>query len=295
MGFLVHLVVFAAVNALLVLLWAVGEQDISTMDALTDPVAAARDHDFWPLWVIAPWAAALVIHLAIAVQVHRLRQRRRRRAWLEAKRARRAGQVPAAAAQPVIPSRRWVVALFTDVVGSSGLAESLGDDEWSEIIGHHRRAVRACLAAHGGAEVGTQGDGFLLRFDRPAEAVRCAVDLQRGFEADREAGRFTPPVRIGLHAGEAVGADDGDLIGRALNVASRVMALAGPGEIMVTEPVADQLGPDVVMEDRGLQELRGIGQHRHLLAIQWREEELPRAEDVLGPEDAALPKNENTF
>ena len=269
MGLVIHAVTYLAVNALLVVVWAaLGGSDWSIGEVLSSPVTATREEGFWPLWVIAPWGVLLAIHATVTFEL--ARRRRRRRARRDARHPRRIGSAPPLLDPP--PRRRWITALFTDVVGSSQLAETLGDEEWSEVIAAYRRRVRTLLATHGGSEVGTQGDGFLIRFDHPEDAVRCAIALQRRFDVDREAGRFTPGVRMGLHAGEAMGADDGDIIGRSLNVASRVMSLAGPGEILVTEPVADHVGPSVALEDRGLQELRGIGQTRHVLAVRWRDE-----------------------
>jgi class 3 adenylate cyclase len=284
-GLVIHASTYIAVNALLVLIWAVrGDSDWSIGEALSSPISATRSEGFWPLWVIAAWGVLLAVHTAVAVQTGRVRRRRRRRARRDARRHR-----PISPAPPVepLPRRRWVAVLFTDVVGSSQLAETLGDEEWSDVVAAYRSVVRAVLHANGGSEVGTQGDGFLLRFDHPDDAVRCAIALQRRFDAERQADRFTPQVRMGLHAGEAVGAEEGDIIGRSLNVAARVTSLAGSGEILVTEPVADYLGPGVALEDRGLQELRGIGQTRHVLAVHWREDDsdLPLADDRLREPD----------
>jgi class 3 adenylate cyclase len=281
-GLVIHTATYVAVNALLVLIWAVGgSSDRSIGEALSSPASASRNEGFWPLWVIASWGVLLAIHAAVAVQVGRGRRRRRRRARSDARRARPISPGPSPLEGP--PRRRWVAALFTDIVASSHLAETLGDEKWSEVIDAYRRVVRATLVAHSGSEVGTQGDGFLLRFDHPDDAVRCAIALQRRFDADRQEGRFTPQVRMGLHAGEALGADKGDIIGRSLNVAARVTSLADPGEILITEPIADHLGPGVALEDRGLQELRGHGQTRHVLAVRWREDDgdRRRADDRL--------------
>ena len=170
---------------------------------------------------------------------------------------------------PIPTGRHWVAVMFTDIVGSTDLTETLGDDTWLEILGSHRTVVRACLTDHQGTEVGTQGDGFLVRFDTPTAAVGCAVAIQRKLADTRTAGAFTPEVRIGVHAGEAVGGD-GDLVGRVINLASRVTAAAEPGEILVTEPVADHLPPGIRLDDRGLRPLKGIAQPRHLLAVVWR-------------------------
>jgi class 3 adenylate cyclase len=277
-GFVVHLVAYVAVNVVFVLVWAAaGDADHSITEALRDPVGALRHDGFWPLWIISGWGALLAVHAAVAAKLRQVRRRRRRRdrairrhdARVEARAAASRQRSPAS---PVGTGRRWVVALFTDVVDSTGLAEALGDDEWNEILLAHRRTVRQLVAEHRGAEVGTQGDGFLVRFDDPADGVACAIALQRRFEEQRGSGAFAPPVRMGLHAGEAVGVEDGDLVGRMVNLASRVTAVARAGEIVVTEPVADQLGADVVLRDNGLHTLKGVERPRHLLSVEWRPE-----------------------
>ncbi|MGH8983976.1 MAG: adenylate/guanylate cyclase domain-containing protein, partial [Acidimicrobiia bacterium] len=174
---------------------------------------------------------------------------------------------------PSTPSRQWVAVMFTDIANSTALAETLGDDEWTRVLARYRGLVRAAFAARDGTEVGTQGDGFLGRFASPAEAVQCGVDIQREMQDVREHVDLDLGVRIGIHAGEAV-EDDGDLIGRVVNLAARVTDEACPGEVLVTEPVADLLAADgpggkLALEDKGLRELRGVPQARHLLAVHW--------------------------
>ncbi|MEY2461723.1 MAG: adenylate cyclase [Acidimicrobiaceae bacterium] len=168
-----------------------------------------------------------------------------------------------------VPGRQWVAVMFTDLVGSTGLAESLGDLTWHEILASHRQLVRQCLTEHHGTEVGTQGDGFLVRFETPDAAIACAIALHRSMSDTRTAGSFVPELRIGIHAGEAV-ADDNDLVGRVINLAARVTDAAEPGEILITEPVADHLSPGVGLVDRGLKPLKGFAQPRHLLAVVWQ-------------------------
>jgi len=169
---------------------------------------------------------------------------------------------------PTPSGRQWVAVMFTDLVGSTGLAESLGDATWHEMLADHRAQVRTCIDEHSGSEVGTQGDGFLVRFDTPDAAVACATSLQRNMYDARSAGSFVPELRVGIHAGEAV-ADDNDLVGRVINIAARVTDAAAPGEILVTEPVADHLSPGIALADRGLKPLKGFAQPRHLLAVMW--------------------------
>jgi len=169
---------------------------------------------------------------------------------------------------PTTPGRQWVAVMFTDLVGSTGLAESLGDSPWHELLANHRQLVRRCVDEHNGTEVGTQGDGFLVRFDTPDAAIACAVSLQRSMNESRAGGAFVPELRVGIHAGEAL-ADDNDLVGRVINLAARVTDAAEPGEILITEPVADHLSPGVALVDRGLKPLKGFAQPRHLLSVVW--------------------------
>jgi adenylate cyclase len=130
--------------------------------------------------------------------------------------------------------------------------------------------VRSCFRSCGGVEVGTQGDGCLARFSSPVDAVQCAVDIQRQLrDVTEDADGFPLQVRIGVHAGDAVDDGEGDIIGRVVNLASRVTSEAQPGEILVTEPVADHVDKDTKLEDRGLVMMRGIAQPRHLLAVSW--------------------------
>jgi class 3 adenylate cyclase len=113
---------------------------------------------------------------------------------------------------------------------------------------------------------------MLARFESPADAVLCGVDIQSELGAAREVNDFVPEVRIGVHAGDVV-EEEGDLIGRVINLASRVTGEATPGEILVTEPVADQLVGKLELEDKGLRTLKGLAQPRHLLAVRWGDSE----------------------
>ena len=99
--------------------------------------------------------------------------------------------------------------------------------------------------------------------------MACAIAIQADVTTRRAAGEELPEVRIGIHAGKAV-ADGDDLIGRVINLAYRVTATAGSAEILVTQPVADEVSAAIPLVDRGLQTLKGIAQPRHILAVDWR-------------------------
>ncbi len=126
--------------------------------------------------------------------------------------------------------------LFTDIEGSSALAEALGDDRWLAVLAAHNRIVRDQIAAHGGTEVKTAGDGFMVSFPSARRAVRCAVGIQRAFteRAGEIPGGLPLRVRIGLHTGEVI-RDAGDLFGRNVNLAARIAAEARGGEILASE------------------------------------------------------------
>lgn len=164
-------------------------------------------------------------------------------------------------ARPAPASRRMLATiLFTDLVGSTDCARELGDAGWAALLVRHDAVVRRELALHGGEEVDTAGDGFLALFDGPARAIRCALAIR---ESLRSLGL---EVRAGVHTGE-VERDDKPR-GIAVHLAARVLAAAGPGEVLVTQTTHDLVeGSRLVFDDRGLHELKGIEAPRRLFAV----------------------------
>lgn len=142
--------------------------------------------------------------------------------------------------------------LFTDVVGSTERAAELGDRRWRELVERHNAAVRTLLARYRGIELDTAGDGFFASFDGPARAVRCAMAI---VEAVRPLGL---EVRAGVHTGEMERVER-KVGGLAVNIGSRVAALAGPSEVLVSQTVKDlMVGSDLVFAERGSHELKGV-------------------------------------
>lgn len=141
---------------------------------------------------------------------------------------------------------------MTDIVGSTEHAAELGDRGWRDLVQMHHGVVRAALRRYRGREVDTAGDGFFCVFDAPAAAVECALEICRGV---RELGI---DVRAGLHVGE-VEQIAGKVGGIAVPIASRIMATAGPGEVVVSATVRDlATGAGLRFEDRGIQKLKGV-------------------------------------
>jgi class 3 adenylate cyclase/esterase/lipase len=151
--------------------------------------------------------------------------------------------------------------MFTDIVGSTERAVSMGDRRWHEVLDAHDSAVRGELDRFHGDEVKTIGDGFLAAFDGPARAIRCAQAITD------KAGAMGLEVRAGLHTGECEARGD-DLAGVAVHIGARVGSLAGPGEVLVTGTVRDLVtGSGVEFHDRGRHELKGIPGEWQLLAV----------------------------
>jgi class 3 adenylate cyclase len=150
------------------------------------------------------------------------------------------------------PDRVLATVLFTDVVASTETATRLGDRAWRTLLDRHHDVVRRELARWRGREVDTAGDGFLATFDGPARAIRCAVAAGEGV---RDLGL---QIRAGLHTGE-VEIAGGDVRGIAVHIGSRVAALAGPDEVLVSRTVADLVaGSGIVLAERGEHELKGV-------------------------------------
>jgi class 3 adenylate cyclase len=142
--------------------------------------------------------------------------------------------------------------LVVDVVGSTERARELGDQRWSALRDRFEDVVRQQLTTHGGAVVDFAGDGALATFDGPARAIRCARHVRDALQIQGL------DVRTGLHAGEVVRRGHG-ISGIAVHIASRVSALAAPGEVLVTRTVRDLVaGSGITFEERGEQELKGV-------------------------------------
>ncbi|HSP54134.1 MAG TPA: BREX system ATP-binding domain-containing protein [Dehalococcoidia bacterium] len=130
-----------------------------------------------------------------------------------------------------------VTFLFTDIVGSTQLHDAMGDEAAQEIVRLHNQLVRAEVATHGGSEVKTMGDGFMIAFRSVTSALHCAVGIQRGIERhNREQPTLAFRVRMGLNAGEAIEEEE-DFFGTAVIVAARIAALADGAQILTSATV----------------------------------------------------------
>lgn len=162
--------------------------------------------------------------------------------------------------------------LFTDVSSSTNLAETLGDQLWYQVLQEHNVLLREQFDLHRGREIKGQGDGFMVAFNSARRALQCAIGIQRALATHRWSRPDTSlHVRIGVHSGEVI-ADDGDLFGRNVIMASRIAALAGPDEILasaLTKQLADATSDLSFGAAREVQ-LRGLSGTWTVHGVEWR-------------------------
>lgn len=159
-----------------------------------------------------------------------------------------AGVVP-----PVSSQRQFAAVMFTDIVGSTALATSLGDAEWREVIDRHDRTVHRVTAQHAGRVVKSTGDGVLATFAAPSHALEAVTRLHR------ELGSLGLTIRAGIHVGEIDVLAGGDIAGVAVNFAARVEQAASDGATFVSSMVKDMMmGSADEFADRGEHTLKGI-------------------------------------
>ena len=160
-----------------------------------------------------------------------------------------------------------VAIMFSDIEESTALNERIGDRAWVRLIGKHDKAVRRYVDRHDGYVVKSQGDGFMVAFAQPEQAVRCSVDIQRSLQKRPNGIR----VRIGIHVGKSVLRGD-DLFGRNVVMAARVAGQADGGQILVSEVVRDAINglvdcADIAFDGGREAELKGFNGSHTLYAV----------------------------
>jgi class 3 adenylate cyclase len=160
-----------------------------------------------------------------------------------------------------------VTIVFSDIEGYTAMTERLGDRRTQALLHQHNEIVRRHVDAHGGVEVKSQGDGFMLAFSSPSAAVPCAIAIQKDVTA-HDFGGEAVRLRIGIHVGEAI-QEGSDFYGRTVILAARVADQAGGGEILVTPEVRAAADGHAVDDGRDVK-LKGLtGTHR-VFALAWR-------------------------
>jgi class 3 adenylate cyclase/pimeloyl-ACP methyl ester carboxylesterase len=156
--------------------------------------------------------------------------------------------------EPPPPEHDHMVAtlLFTDIVSSTEHLASIGDETWKSLLDAHESEVAREIRRFGGRQINTTGDGFIVSFDAPSQAIRCAQKLTQ--DAEQHGIR----IRAGIHTGECERRGN-DVAGLAVNIAARVSALAGAGQVLVTRTVNDLVaGSDLQLHPHGTHQLKGV-------------------------------------
>ncbi|HZN82121.1 MAG TPA: adenylate/guanylate cyclase domain-containing protein, partial [Mycobacterium sp.] len=164
-------------------------------------------------------------------------------------------------AAPAQSRRALRSVLFTDIVASTQHAAETGDERWRAVLHRFGEITTELAQRFGGTVVKSTGDGHLMTFDGPTQAIRCA----EAFRADAET--LGIEIRAGIHTGECE-LMDADIGGIAVHIAARILGRAGAGEILVSSTVRDLVvGSGTGFEDRGSVELRGVPGTWQLLAV----------------------------
>lgn len=169
-----------------------------------------------------------------------------------------------------------VTLLFSDIEQSTARAVELGDERWFAVLTQHNRIVRRLLPRFGGTEIKAQGDGFMLSFASAHQALRFSAATQREITdaSSRAEEAESIRIRIGVHTGEVIVDEDGDLFGRHVNMAARVAGEATGGEILTSSLVREIVEPrgDIHFGPPREVALKGIPGVHAVYPVEWSDE-----------------------
>src|SRR3989454_9080447 len=182
-------------------------------------------------------------------------------------------------ATPEMSVADTITIFFSDIRGFTDTTEELGDEVANELVREQDFIVRSHIEAYGGDVVKTQGDSFMVAFKATRGAILCAIGIQKSV-AEKNSNQAGPRIAIGIgiNTGEPIRQKDGDYIGGTVNLAARICAAAGPGQILVAEStryVAGRIelrrsdGGAVEYVDRGFHELKGFPEAKRLFEVTW--------------------------
>jgi len=160
--------------------------------------------------------------------------------------------------------------MFTDIVGSTDLIGTIGDEAWKDVLGWHDETLSAVIGSHRGEVVRTTGDGFFASFADAGAALDCAIAIQRRLADHRRRNGFAPQVRIGVHSAPATAIAD-DYAGLGVHEAARVGTLAGGGEILATTSTVTAAAAPVASGEEREVSLKGLAHPIRVVSIQWRD------------------------
>ena len=160
--------------------------------------------------------------------------------------------------------------LFTDIEGSTALLRRIGQGAYEQVLDDHHSLIRSALAAHGGREANSLGDGFFAVFSSPRACAAAVLDVQQAIEAHAWPDGAHVRVRMGIHTGEASETATG-LVGLDVHSAARLAAVAYGGQVLVSETAAplvrDSLPPGAALTDLGVHRLKDMGRPEHVFQL----------------------------
>ncbi len=172
-----------------------------------------------------------------------------------------------------LPLGATVTIAFSDIRGFTEYTDQYGDEAAYRVLQQHNSAVRNQIDLFGGHVVKTQGDSFMIAFPTARSAIQCAVAIQRALTSTQTEPGTGIALGIGINTGEPI-QEGGDFFGGPVNLAARICASAGPGQIFVSETTRYVTGRIEAVEflDRGLHDLKGFQEPQRLYEVRWTED-----------------------
>jgi class 3 adenylate cyclase len=158
--------------------------------------------------------------------------------------------------------------VFTDIVDSTRLLTTLGNEKWRKLLARHNELLRERIVARGGEVVQQTGDGFFAAFVDARSAIEAAIEIQRALDAEIVA----PDVRIGAHSGGAI-ESDGEFNhygGDAVHLAARISATAGACEILVSRDTLDGMSERFRVSEPRAETFKGFEDPVEVVLVDWR-------------------------
>ena len=188
--------------------------------------------------------------------------------------------------------------LFTDIEDSTQLTDRLGDANWEAIIDEHNDIVREELHRHRGFEVKLTGDGFLIVFADTLDSLRCAARIQARvtLRAAHRGAAWPVRVRMGIHVGDVILRPGGDILGRTVNKASRILSKGDGGMILASSDFVEEVArtvPDEFWVDLGARRIRGLDRRERIWRLNWGD--FLRAEASVEPPPPDTPNDDEAF
>lgn len=171
----------------------------------------------------------------------------------------------------VLAVRGTVTIVFTDIESSTALSTAMGDKAWFDLLARHNEVIRARVKAHGGIEIKSQGDGFMLAFESGYRALRAMEEAQLAIAEGLDGEGPPIRIRVGAHTGEAIADDRGDIFGYHVNLAARIANAALGGEILVSSLLKEIVDPrgEFSFGEARTEDLKGLGTYL-VHPVAWR-------------------------